>query len=46
MIIPNAAKAKLARLAAISPDELSDKPWLRDTLGGAPAEARLLGRDL
>jgi len=28
------------------PDELSDKPWLRDKLGGAPAEARLLGRDL
>ena len=28
------------------PDELSDTPWLRDKLGGAPAEARLLGRDL
>lgn len=28
------------------PDELSDKPWLRDKLGGAPAEARLLGRNL
>jgi len=28
------------------PDELSDKPWLREKLGGAPAEARLLGRDL
>lgn len=28
------------------PDELSDKPWLRDKLGGAPAEARLLRRDL
>lgn len=28
------------------PEELSDKPWLRETLGGAPAEERLLGRDL
>jgi uncharacterized protein YydD (DUF2326 family) len=28
------------------PDELSDMPWLRDRLGGAPTEARLLGRDL
>jgi uncharacterized protein YydD (DUF2326 family) len=28
------------------PDELSDKPWLRGKLGGAPAEARLLRRDL
>ncbi|MCX7144514.1 MAG: chromosome segregation protein SMC, partial [Proteobacteria bacterium] len=28
------------------PDELSDQPWLRDKLGGAPAEARLLRRDL
>jgi len=28
------------------PDELSDQPWLRDKLGGSPAEARLLGRDL
>lgn len=28
------------------PDEMSDQPWLRDKLGGAPAEARLLGRDL
>jgi len=28
------------------PDELSDYPWLRDKLGGAPAEARLLKRDL
>jgi hypothetical protein len=28
------------------PDELSDEPWLRDKLGGSPAEARLLGRDL
>lgn len=27
------------------PNELSDKPWLRETLGGA-AEARLLKRDL
>lgn len=43
MTIPNTAKAKLARLATVSPVELSDKPWLRDTLGGAPAEARLLG---
>lgn len=46
MTVPNTAKAKLTRLAAVSPDELSDKPWLRDTLGGAPAEARLLGRYL
>lgn len=28
------------------PDELSDQPWLRDKLGGSPAEARLLRRDL
>lgn len=28
------------------PDDLSDEPWLRDKLGGAPAEARLLRRDL
>lgn len=28
------------------PEELSKKPWLRETLGGAPAEARLLKRDL
>lgn len=28
------------------PDELSDQPWLRDKLGGAPAKARLLRRDL
>jgi len=28
------------------PDELSDKPWLRDKLGGSPAEERLLRRDL
>lgn len=35
MTIPNAAKAKLARLATVSPDELSDKPWLRDKFGGA-----------
>jgi hypothetical protein len=28
------------------PDEMLDEPWLRDKLGGAPAEARLLKRDL
>lgn len=28
------------------PDELLEEPWLRDTLGGAPADARLLRRDL
>ncbi|MHB1494290.1 MAG: hypothetical protein ACYCUY_02415 [Acidithiobacillus sp.] len=28
------------------PDDLSDMPWLRGKLGGAPTEARLLGRDL
>lgn len=28
------------------PEELSGDPWLRDKLGGAPAEARLLKRDL
>lgn len=28
------------------PDELSDKPWLRDKFGGSPADARLLKRDL
>ena len=28
------------------PDEMLDEPWLRDKLGGAPAEARLLRRDL
>jgi hypothetical protein len=28
------------------PDELSEKPWLRDILKGAPAEARLLRHDL
>jgi hypothetical protein len=28
------------------PDEVLDQPWLRDKLGGSPAEARLLRRDL
>jgi predicted nucleic acid-binding Zn-ribbon protein len=28
------------------PEELLEEPWLRDILGGAPAEARLLRRDL
>jgi hypothetical protein len=28
------------------PKEFLKKPWLRETLGGAPAEARLLKRDL
>lgn len=28
------------------PEEMSDEPWLRDKLGGAPAEARLLRRNL
>lgn len=28
------------------PDVLLEKPWLSETLGGAPAEARLLRRDL
>ena len=28
------------------PDELQKAPWLRDTLGGSPADARLLRRDL
>jgi hypothetical protein len=28
------------------PDELQKEPWLRDTLGGAPADARFLRRDL
>lgn len=28
------------------PEEMSDAPWLRDKLGGAPAEARLLRRNL
>ncbi len=28
------------------PNEMLDEPWLRDTLGGSPAEARLLRRDL
>lgn len=28
------------------PDELLEKPWLCDKLGGSPAEARLLRRDL
>lgn len=28
------------------PDELSEEPWVREILGGAPAEARLLKRDL
>lgn len=28
------------------PDEMSDKPWMRDKLGGAPADARLLKRNL
>lgn len=45
MTIPNTAKEKLARLAAVSPDGMSEKPWLWDKLGGAPAEARLLRCD-
>lgn len=28
------------------PEEMSNSPWLRDKLGGAPAEARLLRRNL
>lgn len=28
------------------PNELSNKPWLRDKLGGTPAKVRLLRRDL
>lgn len=28
------------------PDEMLDEPWLRENLGGAPAYARLLRRDL
>lgn len=28
------------------PEEMSNTPWLRDKLGGAPAEARLLRRNL
>ena len=28
------------------PDELSQQPWLRETLRGAPAQERLLRRDL
>jgi hypothetical protein len=28
------------------PDEFLKEPWLRDKLGGAPADSRLLRRDL